>query len=544
MGYFDEEPEKKKQANNSGNSANSSNSSNSGNSGNQSAQSGRSAQTLGDDVFSHNELFGNGAKNQPSKSVYDFRPLRQIYPNRDIEGSYIDKDDFTDEEQANIKAGTAYLNGVNAARNKVGAGTVLQGGDAGLDVNDAKTRNALSKNAYPAVDDASGSGGQTTTVSAPAPQKYTPKSYDDIIAQYEQALLRHAERNKPESDEEKAKRERREKWEKIISGISDIGRALGNLYFTTKYAPDMYDGKSNMSKITLAQHDKDKGVRDKRDNEYLTDLKLLYAMKKAQRDAEVAAELKKQELAIRQKAAEGTAALNTEKLNRYSLENKILQGKADLVDKAEAFQERVRNGEFNKKDKNGNDILDANGNKILDREKYLNEYGKTFSPEEQAEVEKTFTLGDNAKKTGEKIDKQTKYIGVPRSSGGHSGGRSGGGYSRSSRSSRSSRGGGYHGGGRSSADYSLTITNRGLDSGRGAKITIRDSRVLKDAVKMSAFKSNYLTSFTNPGYNPTFVRNLRRAKNGDKIRDVIIHFITTSNNEELIDGVLDILNSL
>ena len=50
-----------------------------------------------------------------------------------------------------------------------------------------------------------------------------------------------AEENRPETDEQRKKRERREKSKKIIAAVSDGISALSNLYFTSQYAPNMYN---------------------------------------------------------------------------------------------------------------------------------------------------------------------------------------------------------------------------------------------------------------------------------------------------------------
>lgn len=60
---------------------------------------------------------------------------------------------------------------------------------------------------------------------------------DRQIALLREAAARHA----PESEEERRKRERRERSRRIIGAMSDGLSALGNLYFTSQYAPDMYD---------------------------------------------------------------------------------------------------------------------------------------------------------------------------------------------------------------------------------------------------------------------------------------------------------------
>lgn len=52
---------------------------------------------------------------------------------------------------------------------------------------------------------------------------------------------------KAESEEERQKIERRRRAEETISGIADMGKALSNLYFTGKGAPNMYDAKTAMT---------------------------------------------------------------------------------------------------------------------------------------------------------------------------------------------------------------------------------------------------------------------------------------------------------
>lgn len=69
----------------------------------------------------------------------------------------------------------------------------------------------------------------------------------------------------PETPEQKAKRERKEKWDKTAAAIGDGISALANLYYTTKGAPNSYDGKNSMSERTRQLYDKlDK---DRKENE-------------------------------------------------------------------------------------------------------------------------------------------------------------------------------------------------------------------------------------------------------------------------------------
>lgn len=58
---------------------------------------------------------------------------------------------------------------------------------------------------------------------------------------------------KPETDEERRKRERREKSAKIVTAVTDGLGALSNLYFTSRGAPNMYEHKE-MSSLSPLQN--------------------------------------------------------------------------------------------------------------------------------------------------------------------------------------------------------------------------------------------------------------------------------------------------
>lgn len=72
--------------------------------------------------------------------------------------------------------------------------------------------------------------------------------YDKQIA----TLNELAKRNRPETEEERKRRMRRERSSKIMAGVTDGIRALSNLYFTTKYSPNAYDHRRD-SAITPLQ---------------------------------------------------------------------------------------------------------------------------------------------------------------------------------------------------------------------------------------------------------------------------------------------------
>lgn len=58
------------------------------------------------------------------------------------------------------------------------------------------------------------------------------------------------------SEEERQKIERRRQAEETISGIADMGKALSNLYFSGKGAPNMYDPKTAMTPKARERYEK------------------------------------------------------------------------------------------------------------------------------------------------------------------------------------------------------------------------------------------------------------------------------------------------
>ncbi len=98
----------------------------------------------------------------------------------------------------------------------------------------------------------------------PSPEEQRRKDavigYDRQIAAINKAM----EGLQPEeTDEQRRKRERREKAARIIGAVSDGIRAMSNLYFTSRYAPDMYSQeKGSQLKATDAWLDRLKAERD------------------------------------------------------------------------------------------------------------------------------------------------------------------------------------------------------------------------------------------------------------------------------------------
>lgn len=78
-----------------------------------------------------------------------------------------------------------------------------------------------------------------------------------------------AEEIRIETPEERKKRERREKSKRIIAAVSDGISALSNLYFTSQYAPNMYNHDKGNMKTVDAHLEKLKAEREKKRDQYL-----------------------------------------------------------------------------------------------------------------------------------------------------------------------------------------------------------------------------------------------------------------------------------
>lgn len=79
-----------------------------------------------------------------------------------------------------------------------------------------------------------------------------------------------AEENRPETEKERKKRERRERSIKVIGAVTDGLSALSNLFFTTQYAPNMYNhDKGSMVNANNERSERLKAEREKKKDEYL-----------------------------------------------------------------------------------------------------------------------------------------------------------------------------------------------------------------------------------------------------------------------------------
>lgn len=93
----------------------------------------------------------------------------------------------------------------------------------------------------------------------------SPQGYDNII----KYLQEQREALKIENDEQRKLRERKERSQGIVSGISDLGRAIANMYYTTQGAPNGYDDKNSLSAKHQAKLEKQRKEREANSDRYL-----------------------------------------------------------------------------------------------------------------------------------------------------------------------------------------------------------------------------------------------------------------------------------
>lgn len=117
---------------------------------------------------------------------------------------------------------------------------------------------------------ASNADGQETAVLSPEQQQRA-----DAVAGTDRQIKTirdwmDMEEHQPESPEKRAKRERQEKSKRIISAVSDGISALSNLFFTSQYAPNMYNHeRGSMSKAVDERIERLKAERERKHDMYM-----------------------------------------------------------------------------------------------------------------------------------------------------------------------------------------------------------------------------------------------------------------------------------
>lgn len=106
-----------------------------------------------------------------------------------------------------------------------------------------------------------------STTSATPDHKADLIGYDTQINILKKAQADYAKANGTE--EERKKREKREKSKRIIAAVGDGIRALSNLYFTSQYAPNMYNPNDSQLAKEDARQEKLKAEREANRDKYL-----------------------------------------------------------------------------------------------------------------------------------------------------------------------------------------------------------------------------------------------------------------------------------
>lgn len=214
-----------------------------------------------------------------------------------------------------------------------------------------------------------------------------------------------AEGNRPETEEERKKRERREKSKRIIAAVSDGISALSNLYFTSQYAPDMYNHeKGSMTNAVDARLERLKAEREKNADKYLQfSLKLgdlENERAKTLRELEAQQERQKlaREKAQREAEAHGWAAVlqpdkqreQAGKANRAEQEAITAKAEAEAapeLQQAKIATEKARKGSLDASAANYRASAAAHGRSNVSEFSAWDEHGKerTFRTKEAAE---------------------------------------------------------------------------------------------------------------------------------------------------------------
>lgn len=92
--------------------------------------------------------------------------------------------------------------------------------------------------------------------------------YDNQIDILKKAQADYASAN--ETEEQRKKREKREKSKRVIAAVGDGIRALSNLYFTSQYAPNMYNPDDTQLAKVDARQEKLKEEREANRDKYLS----------------------------------------------------------------------------------------------------------------------------------------------------------------------------------------------------------------------------------------------------------------------------------
>lgn len=113
-------------------------------------------------------------------------------------------------------------------------------------------------------------------VQEPATAPEEQQRTDDALAGQDRQIRTvkdwlEAEENRPETEPQRRQRERRERSKRIIAAVSDGISAISNLYFTSQYAPSMYNPeKGSMTKAVNERLERAKAERKRKRDQYMS----------------------------------------------------------------------------------------------------------------------------------------------------------------------------------------------------------------------------------------------------------------------------------
>ncbi len=165
----------------------------------------------------------------------------------------------------------------------------------------------------------------TTDAGAPAPASGASGSGQQPAGTFAE-LVNQLSPYKPKTPEEQAAEERRQKRNLTFSAIGDTVSALSNLYFTTQYAPNMFNPKESMTERHRSRYDK-MNAQDKADQANYLNF-MLGAKDKDQQAADRAAALQVQIQQGRDNAAAAEAKAEEDK-RRWEAEFGLKKDKQD-----------------------------------------------------------------------------------------------------------------------------------------------------------------------------------------------------------------------
>lgn len=160
--------------------------------------------------------------------------------------------------------------------------------------------------------------------------------YDRQIAALRAAARRHA----PETERERRERERKERSRRIIGSVSDGLSALSNLWFTSQYAPDMFDPDKGQLKPLNERIGRMKAEREKDADRYLQYALRIGDLQNGRAGTLRAIRAQREQQRLAREAAAREAARDKRDSDMHQLKLQVLQGEIDAK-AAEAKRKQI-----------------------------------------------------------------------------------------------------------------------------------------------------------------------------------------------------------